>query len=301
MWSILFSILCLFLLAFFGKCESACHPCFSCIKYQKVLIFQRVQGIVTTVYCFDVTPKWNSFEITRNQFEGNLTRVRIPPAAPENLFCLFRQKRFFYHGGARKWSSTARSRRPAVRVRIWTTSVAAPESKDYRTRLDAYAFHEGFAHLLSYQAAEIDCVDRHRPQLTETAAASCTVHSRRRTPTGKSSSLKMRSAARTMRNLPVCAVCCIWPVNGKRTASTASRPRLQTITASPERPWIHRPDDKEEETRSRLFLFVLHLFPLLPPEIDRQQDCGVDQRGGENDERKVALHLIARGREALDE
>ena len=34
-FGILFSILCPFLLAFFGKCESACHPCFSCIKYSK--------------------------------------------------------------------------------------------------------------------------------------------------------------------------------------------------------------------------------------------------------------------------
>lgn len=38
--------------------------------------------------------------------------------------------------------------------------------------LDAYTFHEGFAHLLSYQATEIDCVDWHTPQLTEVAAAS---------------------------------------------------------------------------------------------------------------------------------
>lgn len=40
------------------------------------------------------------------------------------------------------------------------------------TRLDAYTFHEGFAHLLSYQATEIDCVDWHTPELTEVAAAS---------------------------------------------------------------------------------------------------------------------------------
>ena len=49
---------------------------------------------------------------------------------------------------------------------------AALESKDYRTRLDAYTFHEGFAHILSYQAAEIDRVDRYTPQLTGAAAAS---------------------------------------------------------------------------------------------------------------------------------
>ena len=49
---------------------------------------------------------------------------------------------------------------------------AALESTDYLTRLDAYTFHEGFAHLLSYQATEIDCVNWHTPQLTEVAAAS---------------------------------------------------------------------------------------------------------------------------------
>jgi len=49
---------------------------------------------------------------------------------------------------------------------------AALESTDYLRRLDAYTFHEGFAHLLSYQATEIDCVDWHTPQLTEVAAAS---------------------------------------------------------------------------------------------------------------------------------
>ena len=41
-------------------------PVFLVSNTQKVLIFQWVQGIVTTVYCFDVTSKWNSFEITRN-------------------------------------------------------------------------------------------------------------------------------------------------------------------------------------------------------------------------------------------
>lgn len=49
---------------------------------------------------------------------------------------------------------------------------AALENKNYRTRLDAYTFHEGFAHLLSYQATEIDRVDWHTPQLTGAAAAS---------------------------------------------------------------------------------------------------------------------------------
>ena len=43
----------------------------------------------------------------------------------------------------------------------------ALESTDYRTKLDAYTFHEGFAHLISYQAAELDQVDWHTEQLRE--------------------------------------------------------------------------------------------------------------------------------------
>ena len=67
--------------------------------------------------------------------------------------------------------------------------------------------------------------------------------------------------------------------------------------------WVRIPPapPKQEETHSRLFLFVLHLLPLLPPEVDRQHDRGVDQRGGEDNEREVALHLVARRRETLDE
>ena len=108
MWSILFPILCLFLFAFFGKCERACHPCFSCIKYSKRPDFS-----------------------TGSRHSTHLLIGHRYPAAD-----------------------------------------AALESTDYLTRLDAYTFHEGFAHLLSYQATEIDCVDWHTPQLTEVAAAS---------------------------------------------------------------------------------------------------------------------------------
>lgn len=43
----------------------------------------------------------------------------------------------------------------------------AIESTDYRTKLDAYTFHEGFAHLISYQATELDHVDWHTEQLKE--------------------------------------------------------------------------------------------------------------------------------------
>ena len=51
---------------FSENAKAPATPVFLVSNTQKVLIFQRVQGIVTTVYCFDVTPKWNSFEITRN-------------------------------------------------------------------------------------------------------------------------------------------------------------------------------------------------------------------------------------------
>ena len=44
---------------------------------------------------------------------------------------------------------------------------AAMESLDYRTKLDAYTFHEGFAHLISYQTTEMDQVDWHTEQLKE--------------------------------------------------------------------------------------------------------------------------------------
>lgn len=101
---------------------------------------------------------------------------------------------------------------------------AALESTDYLTRLDAYTFHEGFAHLLSYQATEIDCVDWHTrslPRSQQQAVPNCASRLRRRTQTGKSSFLKRRSADRTMKSLPVCAVCCIWQTDGKRRESTA--------------------------------------------------------------------------------
>lgn len=48
---------------FSENAKAPATPVFLVSNTQKVLIFQWVQGIVTTVYCFDVTPKWNSFEI----------------------------------------------------------------------------------------------------------------------------------------------------------------------------------------------------------------------------------------------
>lgn len=43
----------------------------------------------------------------------------------------------------------------------------AMESSNYLTKLDAFTFHEGFAHLISYQTTEIDHVDWHTEQLNE--------------------------------------------------------------------------------------------------------------------------------------
>lgn len=112
---------------------------------------------------------------------------------------------------------------------------AALESTDYLTRLDAYTFHEGFAHLLSYQATEIDCVDWHTPQLTEVAAASRAKLRLALTETDpdrqKQFLEEAGSADRTMKSLPVCAVCCIWQTDGKRRGSTACKAHLRTITA----------------------------------------------------------------------
>lgn len=44
---------------------------------------------------------------------------------------------------------------------------AALDSSNYLMKLDAYTFHEGFAHLISYQTTEIDCVDWHTDQMKE--------------------------------------------------------------------------------------------------------------------------------------
>lgn len=49
---------------------------------------------------------------------------------------------------------------------------AALESADYLTKLDAYTFHEGFAHLISFNCAQIDDVDWHSAQL-EDVYSSC--------------------------------------------------------------------------------------------------------------------------------
>lgn len=59
-----------------------------------------------------------------------------------------------------------------TRAALTGGSEIAPYLRAFKTDLFLSAFHEGFAHLLSYQATEIDCVDLHTPQLTEVAAAS---------------------------------------------------------------------------------------------------------------------------------
>ena len=48
-------------------------------------------------------------------------------------------------------------------------------------------------------------------------------------------------------------------------------------------------------------LFLFRLLPLLIEEAPSQQRRGVEERGGEDDEREVTLHLVARRRKALDE
>lgn len=69
------------------------------------------------------------------------------------------------------------------------------------------------------------------PRSRQQAVPNCASRLRRRTQTGKSSFLKRRSADRTMKSLPVCAVCCIWQTDGKRRESTACKAHLRTITA----------------------------------------------------------------------
>lgn len=56
------------------------------------------------------------------------------------------------------------------------------------------------------------------------------------------------------------------------------------------------------------FYFRLHLAYFPRPVVaifarpeHSQHDRGVNQRGGEDNEREVALHLVARRRETLDE
>lgn len=181
---------------------------------------------------------------------------------------------------------------------------AALESTDYLTRLDAYTFHEGFAHLLSYQATEIDCVDWHTPQLTEVAAASRAKLRLALTETDPDRQKQFLEEA-------VCGsyyekfACMCGAVSGRPMGNAGDRrpaKRICGLSRLCSKGLEHSNlIVKEEETHSRLFLFVLHLLPLLPPEVDRQQDCGVDQRSGEDNEREVALHLVARRHETLDE
>lgn len=58
---------------------------------------------------------------------------------------------------------------------------------------------------------------------------------------------------------------------------------------------------RREETPDGVSSFLFCCGPPLPQEVSCQQDRGVKERAGEDNERKVALHLVARRDKALDE
>ena len=58
---------------------------------------------------------------------------------------------------------------------------------------------------------------------------------------------------------------------------------------------------KREETPDGVSSFLLCCVPPLPQEVSCQQRRGVKERAGEDNERKIALHLVARRDKALDE
>ena len=180
---------------------------------------------------------------------------------------------------------------------------AALESTDYLTRLDAYTFHEGFAHLLSYQATEIDCVDWHTPQLTEVAAASRAKLRLALTETDPDRQKQFLEEAVCGSYYEKFACMCGMLYLADRW-ETQGIDGLQSAFADyhgfAQRALSFEFDCKRGRD-ANASLPLLHLLPLLPPEVDRQHDRGVDQRGGEDNEREVALHLVARRRETLDE
>jgi len=95
---------------FSENAKAPATPVFLVSNTQKVLIFQWVQGIVTTVYCFDVTPKWNSFEITRKRVLTSGVWVRI------GIFC----KKGLLHKEESQCSSPFYI---SLGVKMWKTSV----------------------------------------------------------------------------------------------------------------------------------------------------------------------------------
>ena len=76
-----------------------------------------------------------------------------------------------------------------------------------------------------------------------------------------------------------------------RNQFASNRTRVRIPPAAPRR----------EETPDGVSSFLLCCVPSLPQEGSCQQRRGIKERGGEDDERKIALHLVARRRKALDE
>lgn len=58
---------------------------------------------------------------------------------------------------------------------------------------------------------------------------------------------------------------------------------------------------RREETPDGVSSFLFCCVPPPPQEVSCQQRRGVKERAGEDNERKIALHLVARRDKALDE
>ena len=76
-----------------------------------------------------------------------------------------------------------------------------------------------------------------------------------------------------------------------RNQFASNRTRVRIPPAAP----------RKEETPDGVSSFLFCCVPPLPQEGSCQQRRGVKERGGEDDERKIALHLVARRRKTLDE
>ena len=76
-----------------------------------------------------------------------------------------------------------------------------------------------------------------------------------------------------------------------RNQFASNRTRVRIPPAAPRR----------EETPDGVSSFLFCCVPPLPQEGSCQQRRGVKERGGEDNERKIALHLVARRDKALDE
>lgn len=76
-----------------------------------------------------------------------------------------------------------------------------------------------------------------------------------------------------------------------RNQFASNRTRVRIPPAAPRR----------EETPDGVSSFLFCCVPPPPQEVSCQQRRGVKERGGEDNERKIALHLVARRDKALDE